>query len=66
MTVAQLIEALQEYPPELFVCAEVEKAHIPVLCVFKDSDLPTLTLELDADDVQSFLSDYLESYLENA
>jgi hypothetical protein len=63
MTVGQLIEALGEYNRTLYVHVEIDRSIIPVLSVARYTNLPSLTLEIDQDEVQCVLEDYLEAHL---
>lgn len=62
MTVGQLIEALGEYNRTLYVHVEINRNIIPVLSVVRHTNLPTLTLEIDQDEVQCVLDDYVEDH----
>jgi len=62
MTVGQLREALAEFPDDLFVVMGTTDGHLSVESAGRTSDLPILTLEVDADSLSSYLSDYVEDH----
>lgn len=59
MTVAQLMEALAEYRPELFVVVGVYRDLVPLVSVKKTSDTPAVTLGLDPGGERDALDDYM-------